>query len=179
MSRPSSHTLSFLAAAAAVALGCSPQPEGGGARFSLDVFASRALPPFSSLQIMLLTSGTTPSRSCSQILSPPPGTPHCLVAQGFTRADLVPLLDEQRRQHPAVIVTAPDLLDGGTGDVTITAQVGTKYTLVIEALSRDVVPQLVGTSCTPGVDIRDGDNGRLLADPIAQNPDTCDPRWEK
>jgi hypothetical protein len=166
-------------AACAVAAGCGPRLEGGGGRFGFDLFVEGVLPPISQFQIALLTDDTKPSRDCATVLSPTGA--RCLRDQGFELSDLVPLLDAQKRQHPAILLNAqPTAMDGGTQDVQLTAAVGNRYTLVIEALSTSAPPQLLGTSCTylPN-GIRDGDNGTVLADPMRSNPDLCDPRWEK
>lgn len=170
-------------AACAVVFGCGGQPpEGGGGRFGFDLFIEGALPPISQFQITLLTDGASPSRDCASLLGAPAAPAnHCLNSRGFKPSDLVPLLDSAKRQHPALLVSAqPSSMDGGTQDVQLTAAVGTRYTLVIEALSTSNPPQLLGTSCTylPN-GIRDGDNGTKLADPMRSNPDPCDPRWEK
>lgn len=174
--------ISAALAACAVASGCGGQRSEGGGRFGFDLFIEGALPPISQFQISLLTDGTTPSRDCASLLGAPPAPAnHCLNSRGFKSSDLVPLLDAEKRQHPAILVSAqPSSMDGGTQDVQLTAAVGTRYTLVIEALSTSNPPQLLGTSCTylPN-GIRDGDNGTKLADPMRPNPDPCDPRWEK
>lgn len=169
-------------AACAVASGCGGQrSEGGGGRFGFDLFIEGALPPISQFQIALLTDGTTPSRDCASLLGTPPEPANCLNNRGFKPSDLVPLLDAEKRQHPAILVNAqPSSMDGGTQDVQVTAAIGPRYTLVIEALSTSTPPKLLGTSCTylPN-GIHDGDNGTKLADPMRSNPVDCDPRWEK
>jgi hypothetical protein len=162
------------------AAGCGQRTEGGG-QFGIDLLVSAALPPVSSFQVAFIKDGTRPSRACGSILTPTGTVSRCLNGQGFTSSDLAPLIDEQGRQRPAILIPAnASVSDGGTQDVRLTAVEGTRYTLVIEALSTSTPPHLLGTSCTfLPQGIRVGDNGTKLADPLRANSDPCDPRWEK
>jgi hypothetical protein len=179
MSRRTSQIAAALAACA-VAVGCGQRPDSGGGRFGFELYVEGALPANSKFQITLLTDGTSPSRDCATLLGAPAAPANrCLNSRGFKPSDLVPLFGSDRRQLQAFVVDVQSsATDGGTQDAQITAAVGTRYTLVIEALSGQSPPQLLGTSCTYlPAGIRDGDNGTKLADPMRSNPDPCNPIW--
>jgi len=152
-------------------IGCGPGDASGGP-LAFELFVDQATPtPIASWQVALMSQG---SRSdCAQLQT------SCLHGQ-VTKDRLVRLTDSKGAEHPAIAFPA-SAPSGGTQDVGITAAVGTDYKLIIEALSADATPQLLGTSCTPLPEgIRSGTNKAVLAEPLKlfSPPLTCDPRWE-
>lgn len=89
----------------------------------------------------------------------------CLSSQ-VSRADLAEFEDEGG--HKIVTLFVPNEIGTGTTQDTTLRNVptGKNYVLIVEALSRDATPKLLGTSCTQKVEIRSGNNERVQAQPI-------------
>jgi len=152
--------------------GCGPSASPLGGPLSFELFMERASPDaIGSWQVSLVAQGS--HNDCAQLQN------SCLTGQ-VPRDRLVLLTDDKGRDHLAITLTAS--ASGGTQEaVTITATVGTDYKLIIEALSTEASPRLVGTSCTPLPEgIRSGTNKAVLAEPLKlfSPPLTCNPRWE-
>lgn len=166
----------LLASLAVAALGLSTARCGGsgaGGSFNFSLYLDGAAPaPIAFWQVGLIKNGHL--RDCATVEL------NCLKPQlGGDKEKMVPLTDSQGHEHPAVLFPN-QAATGGTQDVSVTAAVGSDYTLIIEALTADSPPQWVGTSCTPLPDgIHSGTN-QVLAEPMKVNaaPVACDARWE-
>jgi len=174
----------ILAGALAAVLGCggSASDAGEGA-LGFDLYVSRAvLDELGAFQISVVKNGS--GYDCLEL------TRTCLNAQPAS-ADVLELAGGKR----ALLFSAA-LSDGDTTrtqDVELQGiPVGRDYLLVIEALSRRQPPTLLGTSCTRLEEIRQGNNGRVLANPIrlpatgdgeksdgGEVQGSCDPRFER
>jgi len=130
---------------AVLLLCCGPAaPEGtGGFQFSM-LLQGAVAPDVGELQVAMLKAGQVASAK-------PPGgcavlAGDCLNAEGLAAAAFVRLFDPEGNAHQGVRLPATtDLPTGQT--LHVTAEVGTDYLVVIEALTRDQTPRLIGTSC--------------------------------
>ncbi len=155
--------------------GCGPQGEYRDLGFDLAI--SRALSDtVSSLQISLVSRGS--SLDCNIVQT------NCLNAQIKTD-QLVKVQDENGKEHLAITVPL-NVKATGTGmsaqDVALRGiPPGKDFAVVIEALSKDAVPKLVGSSCNYVKEISSGTNGSVIAATIVpkMTPVVCDPRFEK
>lgn len=154
------------------AVGCGPGGEVSG-RFDFELTLSRAIKDQSSaFQVSVLANGK--SFDCT--------TAHTDCLRNRVAADqLIPVLDGRGRQHPALLIPA-ELEEDGTQDLELRGiAVGKDYAVVIEALSRDNPPQLIGTSCSYLQEITSGTNPKLIATLVAAPGGVvaCDPRYER
>lgn len=162
-----------LCAVALLLAGCGGASEG--ARLPLDLVMSRAIADqLSAFQIALVSEGT--SLSCEEVIK------DCLGNQ-LSASRLVPTQDAAGREHRAisfpVSLTPPSSGSVNTQDVQLRGiPVGKDYAVVIEALSKDSPPRLVGSSCNYVPVIRAGLNDPPLTAqtirPFA-TPLSCDP----
>ena len=165
-------------------LGCGQgASDAGEGALGFDLYVSRAvLDELGAFQIAVVKNGS--GYDCLELAKT------CLVAQPAA-SDAVELDDGKK----ALLFSAA-LADGETTrtqDVELRGiPVGRDYLLVIEALSRREPPTLLGSSCTRIDEIRQGNNGRVLANPIrlpttgdgettdgGEVPGSCDPRFER
>jgi len=160
----------FLAALLLAGCGLPEDPTRGGFAFSL-ALAPAAADDTAGLQVAILKGIS--AHPCEELENV------CLSTNPtVTAADFVRLYEEGSGQERRAI-RIPLSADATTGqDLTFLAEVGTDYRVVVEALSRDAVPRLVGTSCTP---LREGvrqAGASLPANPLViYSPYlACDPR---
>ncbi|MBI3186188.1 MAG: hypothetical protein HYZ28_28965 [Myxococcales bacterium] len=148
---------------------CCDSPRGDPS-LSFELFLSGAIADrVSSFQVALLSAGTALDCTAKQ----------CLKDEVDPKR-LVPLQDASGQQHTALLFPA-SLPDGGVQEVkAFGVPVGKDYTLVVEALSKSNPPALLGGSCTMKLEVKEGLNTSVLANPIDIRADggviDCDPR---
>lgn len=187
MSRARARACAALSAAAALAgvLACGGTGEpslGGTGGVGFELFVSRAaIDEIGAFQIALVKNGS--AHPCPTLRST------CLVDQ-LGGGELVRFEDVSGQSHLALTLPVELTPSGGvrTQDTELRkVPIGKDYDLVIEALSKDATPRLIGNSCTAVKEIRTGSNERIIAEPISflsssQDGGTgplCDPRYEK
>lgn len=156
--------------ALALAAGCGQADDGP--RLSFDLFVSRAIADqVSGFQVAMLASGQ--SFNCIELQK------SCLAGQ-VQSSSLVQLTDASGKQRSALLF--PIALKPGTQDVVARGiPVGSDYAVVVEALSKDDPPKLVGSACNYVRKIESGTNPTVFASiaAITPAPLSCDPRFAK
>ena len=161
--------------AALCACGGSNEEEGGQVGFDIAVSAA-AIDDIGEFQLVLLQSAAF--SDCGEVART------CLNTQGKDD-HLVTFEDGDGNKVKALRITNELTTAGGTRrqDTELRkVPVGKDYFLIIEALSRETTPKLLGTSCTQRVNVRAGQNERQSTNPISLFPGTgveCDPRIMK
>lgn len=153
--------------------GCDGPSGTGGV--GLELTLSRALAiQASKFQVAIVSKGR--DYDCQKVQT------DCLRRQ-VDLAQLVEVTDALGKRQKAVRFSSrlSEGNDAGTPrtqDVVIEGiAVGKNYAVVIEALSFDTPPKLLGSSCNYVEEIRAGSNDRLIANPMATfpTPVDCDP----
>lgn len=166
--------------------GCGEGPMAGSSgNVGFDLYVSRAaLDRVGSFQISLLENGSR--FSCGEL------TRTCLTASAVQEGDFVRIEDAQGQSHLALVVPSTLSEDAGTQEALLRrVPTGTDYTLVVEALSRDLPPRLLGSTCQGRITVRSGNNEPVVLNPIhlfdeadgghpdGGAPPSCDPRIER
>lgn len=156
----------------ALAAGCGPvEPDSSGARFGLELTVEQAVVgQLGAFQVVVLPEGQ--SRDCTAIQRT------CLRTQVKADEPLV-LRDSSGRELRALRV--PANVQGTTirtQGLMVEVPVGRDYALVIEALSSDVPPRFLGSSCNYLREVNAGQNEPVLAAPITLVDGDCDPSFD-
>ena len=164
--------------------------QGPGGAVGFEIFVSRAwLDQIGAFQLALVKNGS--QYSCEELQRT------CLIEAQLPADALVRVEDADGKSHRALIVPV-DLQTSGSSRVQDTTlrnvPVGKDYKLIVEALSKESPPRLLGSSCTLNVEVRTGNNERVSTNPIqfiaepqqdgGMGSDAgvglaCDPRFEK
>ncbi|MBX5481681.1 MAG: hypothetical protein IRZ16_07545 [Myxococcaceae bacterium] len=164
--------------------GCGEAPVPGTGSVGFDVYVSAAaIDEIGGFQLALVKPGVF--SDCTSI------TETCLKNQLSSTNQLVPVKDDQGNTVPALFVPNALTTSGPvrTQDTTLRdVPAGKDYFLIVEALSRQNPPRLLGASCTQRIEVRTGTNERVQAEPIVFFTDQgggadgglgvpCDPRF--
>lgn len=152
--------------------GCGPvEPASSGARFGLELSLEQPVASrLGAFQVVVLPNGQ--SRDCTQIQRT------CLGTQVTAEEPLV-LRDSSGNEVRALRV--PANVQGTTirtQDLMVEVPVGRDYALVIEALSSDLPPRFLGSSCNYLKEVNAGQNESVLAAPIALAEGNCNPSFD-
>jgi hypothetical protein len=152
----------LLPAVALVALGCGAgEPGTGGFRF--DLLVSRALADtVGEFQVALLQARLSPP--CDELAST--AAPQCLAARGLSDGSFVHLYDSAGAHRAIRFAFTSDATTTSGQALVVRADVSVDDLVVIEGLSRDATPQLLGTSCTPLTRVDQGVTTSLVANPM-------------
>ncbi len=165
------HVVTLVAVGASFA-GCGAPPEGP--RLNLDFSVSAALADtLAAFQVSVATNSTT--IDCSQVATT------CAKAAMPALTFLNVIDADGKSVRGARFPVALTGANPATQAVTLRGiQPGTKYAIIIEALTKDDPPRLAGSSCNFVGEIVAGTNAELLAAPIAPfaAPKACDPRLD-
>ncbi len=160
---------SLLVSVLLLACGGPDQPVGGGLDFSLSL-APAAAEDTALLQVALLKG--IAAHPCETLVD------QCLGANpSVPRDHYVRLYDATGVERRAIRIPLGAEAPSGQ-ELVFRAEVGTDYRVVVEAISTDAVPRLVGTSCTPLPEGVRQSGTRLPANPLViYSPYiACDPR---
>jgi hypothetical protein len=151
-----------------LAAGCGEESSPGEARFGVDLLVDRAVAAdLSSFQLAVLPDGQR--RNCTEIQK-------LCLSQQVKVSELLILRNSQGSQGR--VLRFPVNLTG-TGvtsqDVTLEVPVGRDYALVIEGLSQDNPPRLLGSSCNYLPEVNASRNDPILAAPMTLISVDCDP----
>ncbi|MFZ5470473.1 MAG: hypothetical protein ACOZIN_13640 [Myxococcota bacterium] len=143
-----------------------------GSQLPFELFVSRATADLvGSFQVAIVSEGR--SLSCVEVQT------RCLNQQ-LPPSRLLSVTDEAGQARRALVF--PVALQTGTvstQDVVVRGIApGKDFAVVIEALSKNDPPLLVGSSCNYQPEIVAGTNAKLIATITALSPPAhCDPRW--
>ncbi len=149
-------------ALALLALGCgAAEPGTGGFRF--DLLVSRALADtVGEFQVALLQAQLSPG--CTQLTST--ASPQCLVDRALPAGAFVRLHDSAGAHRAIRFPFTNDATTISGQALVVSADVSVDDLVVIEGLSRDASPQLLGTSCTYLARVSQGVTATLVANPM-------------
>jgi hypothetical protein len=147
---------------------CGDEASPGEARFGVDLLVDKAVAAdLSAFQIAVLPNGK--DRNCTEIQK------QCL-SQQVKANELLILRDGQGTQGR--VLRFPVNLTG-TGvtsqDISIEVPVGRDYALVIEGLSQDNPPRLLGSSCNYLPEVNASRNDPILTAPMTLISVDCNP----
>lgn len=149
-------------AIALLALGCGAgEPGTGGFRF--DLLVSRALADtVGEFQVAILQARLSPG--CAELA--PAAAPQCLVDRALPAEAFVGLHDSEGTHRAIRFPFMNDATTVSGQALVVSADVSVDDLVVIEGLSRDAPPQLLGTSCTPLARVSQGVTATLVANPM-------------
>ena len=158
--------------ASVLTAGCGPgEPDASAARFGMELTVEQAVVgQLGAFQVVVLPQGQ--SRDCTQIQRT------CLRTQVKADEPLV-LRDSSGRELRALRV--PANVQGTTirtQNLEVEVPVGRDYALVIEALSSDLPPRFLGSSCNYLQEVNAGQNEPVLAAPITLTDGDCNPSFD-
>jgi hypothetical protein len=154
-----------------LAAGCGEAPPSDGPRFGVELLVDKAVADqLSSFQLVVLTNGK--QRDCTEIQKT------CLARQ--VKRDEAVVLNDGKGAEGRALRFPVNLSGTGTTsqDVSIEVPVGRDYALIIEAISGDSPPQLLGSSCNYLPEVNASRNDPVLAAPMTLNAVACDPTFD-
>jgi hypothetical protein len=143
-----------------LALGCgAAEPGTGGFQFDLLVSLADTVGEF---QVTILQARLSPG--CAELTST--SAPKCLVDRGLPAEAFVRLHDSAGAHQAIRFPFTNDATTASGQALVVSADVSVDDLAVIEGLSRDATPQLLGTSCTPLARVSQGVTTPLVANPV-------------
>jgi hypothetical protein len=157
--------------ASTLAAGCGEAPSYDGPRFGVELLVDKAVADqLSAFQLVVLRNGK--QRDCTELQK------RCLSQQ--VKQDEALVLKDGNGSEGRALRFPVNLSGTGTTsqDVSIEVPVGRDYALIIEAISSDSPPQLLGSSCNYLPEVNASRNDPVLAAPMTLNAVACDPSFD-
>ncbi|HYH99463.1 hypothetical protein [Hyalangium sp.] len=164
----SPRTVPFALLVLTLAAGCGEEFSPGEARFGVDLLVDKAVAAdLSAFQLAVLPNGK--ERNCTEIQK------QCLSLQ--VKANELLILRDGQGTQGRVLRFPVNLTGSGvtSQDVAIEVPVGRDYALVIEGLSQDNPPRLLGSSCNYLPEVNASRNDPILAAPMTLLSVDCNP----